>query len=128
MAIYKRGRVHWYDFYFKGERYQGSTHSSNRRVAEQIVATLKASLAKGEVGIQEKKSAPHFKEFWERALAEIKSDNPGSPRTIEFYQTNFEKCLGFAPLAKARLDAIDEELLARFRQHLAEELKLQAPT
>lgn len=128
MAIYKRGNVHWYDFYFQGERYQGSTHTSNRRVADQVVATLKATLAKGEVGIQETKTAPRFNEFWERALAEIKSDNPDSPRTIEFYQTNFEKCLGFVPLAKAKLDAIDEELLSRFRQYLAEELKLQAPT
>jgi integrase/recombinase XerC len=128
MAIYKRGRVHWYDFYFQGERYHASTHSSNRRVAEQIVATLRAALARGEVGIREKKTAPRFLEFWQQALGEIKNDNPGSPRTHDFYETNFKKCLEFAPLAKAKLDAIDEELLSQFRQHLTDKEKLQAPT
>jgi len=128
MALYQRGSVYWFDFWFKGVRYQDTTRSSNRRVAEQVVATLKAALAKGEVGIREKKEVPTFGEFWEDALTEIKSDNPDYSRTHDFYEVNFRKCLEFTPLAKAKLDLIDEELLARFRQHLLQKERLSAPT
>ena len=128
MSIYRRGKVYWYDFWFLGSRHRDSTHSTNRRTAEQILAALKTALAKGEVGITKKRDVPAFGEFWEEALSEIKADNPDNSRTIEFYETNFQKSVKFAPLAKAKLDAIDEELLARFRQHLIAKEQLAAPT
>ncbi len=128
MAIYRRGNIFWYDFTFKGKRYRDSTHAANKRVAEQVVAGFKAALAKGEVGIIEKKPAPIFSAFWKQALDEIKGDTPEGSRTTGWYQTHFEKCLSFSPLAKARLDSIDEELLSKLRQHLVEKQKLSAPT
>ena len=57
MAVYKRGRVWWYRFTWKGKPIRESTKQTNKRVAEQIEAAHKTSLAKGEVGIREKKPA-----------------------------------------------------------------------
>ena len=51
MAVYKRGRVWWYRFTWKGEPIRETTTQTNKRVAEQIDAAHKTSLAKGEVGI-----------------------------------------------------------------------------
>ena len=68
MAVYKRGNVWWYKFFWNGEPIRASTKQSNKRTAEQIEATRKASLAKGEVGIKELSPAPTFREFSERFL------------------------------------------------------------
>ena len=66
MAVYKRGRVWWYRFTWNGRAIRESTKQTNKRVAEQIEAAHKTSLAKGEVGIREKKPAPTLKDFAER--------------------------------------------------------------
>ena len=128
MGLYQRGNIYWYDFWFRGGRYRDSTHSSNKRVAEQVLAAFKTALVKGEVGIIEKKNVPLFSSFWTKALVEIKADIPDDSRSICWYETHFEKCVNFTPLAKAKLDSIDEELLAKFRQYLIEKQKLAAPT
>ena len=38
MAVFKRGRVWWYKFTWKGEPIRESTKQTNKRVAEQIEA------------------------------------------------------------------------------------------
>jgi hypothetical protein len=63
MADYKRGRVWWYKFTWKGEPIRESTKQTNKRVAEQIEAAHKTSLAKEEVGIRDRKPAPTLREF-----------------------------------------------------------------
>jgi hypothetical protein len=57
MAVYKRGPVWWYRFTWKGEAIRETTKQTNKRVAEQIEAAHKTSLAKGEVGIRDRLSA-----------------------------------------------------------------------
>lgn len=52
MAVYKPGKVWWYKFVWNGELIRESTKQGNKRTAEQMEATHKASLAKGEVGIR----------------------------------------------------------------------------
>src|SRR5437870_3816335 len=66
MSIYKRGDVYWYKFMWKGQVIRESTKQGNDKVARQMEATHRTSLAKGEVGIREKKPAPILKEFCER--------------------------------------------------------------
>ena len=58
MAVYKRGHVWWYKFTWNGMPIRESTKQTNKRVAEQIEAAHKTSLAKGEVGIRQKKRTP----------------------------------------------------------------------
>jgi integrase len=55
MAIYKSGRVYYYHFLFNGRHIQESTKQGNPRVARQMEAAHRTSLARGEVGIRERK-------------------------------------------------------------------------
>ena len=63
MSIYKRGQVYWYKFTFNGEAIRESTRQKNQHTARQMEAAHRASLAKGEVGIREKKVVPTLAEF-----------------------------------------------------------------
>lgn len=66
MSIYKRkdGTIYGYKFTWQGER--ESTKQSNDKVARQMEAAHRTSLAKGEVGIRGKKPIPTLKEFCEQ--------------------------------------------------------------
>lgn len=115
MSIFKRGRVYWYHFIFSGRHVQESTKQGNPRVARQMEAAHRTALAKGEVGIREKKPVPTLHAFktafidWVRAT----KDNEG---TQEFYETCYERLLAFKPFASATLDRIDEPLIEQFKQ------------
>ena len=61
--VYKRGETYWYKFKRNGEQVRESTKQGNKRVAGQMEAARKTALAKGEVGIQEKKPAPTLSGF-----------------------------------------------------------------
>jgi integrase len=63
MGVYKRNRVWWYRFTWKGEVFRESTKQSNKRVAKQIEAAHKTSLAKGEVGIRDRVPAATIRQF-----------------------------------------------------------------
>ena len=63
--IYKRGKVYWYKFMWQGRLVRESTKQKNDKVARQMEAAHRTSLAKGEVGIREKNVAPKLLEFCE---------------------------------------------------------------
>ena len=58
MAVYRRNRVWWYRFTWNGEAIRESTKQTNKRIAEQMESAHKTSLAKGEVGLRDRKPAP----------------------------------------------------------------------
>jgi hypothetical protein len=74
MAIFKRGRIYWYHFVFNGQHIQESTKQGNPRVARQIEAAHRTSLAKGEVGIREKKPVLTLSEFCRDCLSHSASE------------------------------------------------------
>jgi integrase len=117
MSLYKRGGVYWYGFTFRGERIQASTKQRDRRVARQMEAAHRTRLAKGEVGIVDHKPAPTLKEFAQRFINEIEVRCQEKPSTIQFYAIKLARLLEYEPLAAARLDRIDEELIAAFVQN-----------
>ncbi len=116
MSIYKRGRVYWFKFRFKGELIQHTTRQGNPRVARQIEAAHRTSLAKGEVGIVDRKPAPTLKQFAERFLnnASIGSKKPQRDSTMRFYANRVGQLLTYDPLASCRLDAITPELVEHY--------------
>src|SRR5271166_2901101 len=63
VSIYKRGDVYWYKFMWKSDLIRESTKQGNDKVARQMEAAHRTSLAKGEVGIREKKVIPTLKSF-----------------------------------------------------------------
>src|SRR5690349_23586807 len=66
MAVYKRGRVWWYRFTWNGKAIRESTKQGNKRLAEQMEAAHKTSLAEGEVGIRDWKPVRTLKDFAEK--------------------------------------------------------------
>ncbi len=116
MAIFKRGRIYWFHFWRGTEHIQRSTRQGNPRVARQLEAACKTALAKGEVGILERKPVPTLKDFSQRFIDAIQVRCESKPRTLEFYAQQLSRLLEFDPLATARLDAIDEGLIESFIQ------------
>lgn len=114
MAVYKRGDVWWFKFVWNGELIRASTKQGNKRVAEQIEASRKAALAKGEVGIKVLQPAPTFAEFCERFLAWAAAEK--KPSTIKYYNDMVRILLRYPPLAGAKLTAIDKDLIAKYAE------------
>jgi len=80
VAVYKRGKIWWYKFTWNGEKIRESSKHANKRIAEQIEAAHKTSLAKGEVNIRERVKVPTLREFsteFEKAI-ESPRDTPWS--------------------------------------------------
>src|ERR1700680_4921776 len=61
--IYKRGDVYWYKFMWQGKLVRESSKQGNDKIARQMESAHRTSLAKGEVGIREKKVTPTLAEF-----------------------------------------------------------------
>jgi integrase len=107
MAVYKRGKVYWYKFTFNGELIRASTRQGNQRVAEQIEAARKTQLAKGEVGIKDRKPCPTLGAFAENHFIPfVEKDRKAKPRTIEFYKMRVSRLKTFPRLWGAKLDVI----------------------
>jgi hypothetical protein len=70
-SIFRRGNVYWYHFLFNREHIQKSTKHGNPRTARQMEAAHRTALAKGEVGIEERKAAPMFSVVAKRFLAQV---------------------------------------------------------
>lgn len=116
MALFKRGKVWWYNFWWDSEHVQQSTHQTNKRVAQQMESAHRTRLAKGEVGIEERKPAPILKDFANRFKEAIEVRCAEKPATITFYKSKLERLLEFQPLANAKLDRIDEALIEKYVQ------------
>src|SRR5262249_37695431 len=116
MAVYKRGGVWWYGFLFNGERIQESTKQGNKRVADTMEAADRTSLAKGEVGIRQKKPVPTLKAVAPRFSQAIEIRCAEKPRTISFYQEKLTRLLENDRLASTSLDNIDESLIEEYVQ------------
>jgi integrase len=114
----KRPRgVYWYHFWWDGVHIQKSTNQGNPNVARQMEAAYKTALAKGEVGLLERVPSPTLKDFAQRFIDEIEVQCQEKPNTVQFYAIKLARLLEFEPLASARLDRIDEELIAAFVQN-----------
>jgi len=117
--IYKRGKFYWYKFMWNGEVVRQSTKQGNDKVARNMESAHRTSLAKGEVGIREKKTVPTLAEFcsgriepWARATFEA-----ACPKNWTWYRTGIRALTGYKPLADARLNEVNGELASDFAAH-----------
>ena len=117
MAIYKRGKTYWYKFMWRGESIRESTKQGNPRVARQIEAAHKTTLAKGIVGIRERRPVPTLAEFAERDFLPFAySTFAAKPKTLEYYTNGVKNLLAYEALAKMPMSAITTE---KIRGHVA---------
>ena len=116
MGTFKRGGVYWYKFNWNGKTIRESTKQGNDKIARQKEAAHRTSLAKGEVGIREKKAAPTLREFcekrfepWAKATFE-----ESSPNNWLWFRGGIRRLTAFEPLAKLPLDQITNEKAAGY--------------
>src|ERR1700678_3613609 len=101
MAVYKqaKSKYWWYKFTWKGEPIRESTKQTNKRVAEQIEAAHKTSLAKGEVGIRDRVKVPSLKDFVEQKFEPfIESRFQSKPKTLEYYRAGIKNLSSYSRL------------------------------
>jgi hypothetical protein len=104
---------------WQGRSVRESTKQGNDKVARQMEAAHKTSLAKGEVGIREKRPVPKLKEFCDTRL------EPWAKATFEhpcknnwfWFRAGILRLRACDSLAKATLDEITNEKVAGFAVH-----------
>src|SRR5262249_4887257 len=118
VAVYKRGKKWWYKFVWNGELIRKSTKQANKRTADQMEAAHRASLAKGEVGIREKKPVPTLAKFMENDfLSFVRTTKAAKPNTVRFYENSVANLEAYSKLAGLPLDQIAAEHIAGFVAH-----------
>jgi integrase len=55
MSVFRRGKFYWFQFMFNGERVARTTKQCSKEAAKDIESAYRTALAKGEVGIREKR-------------------------------------------------------------------------
>src|SRR6266436_4257246 len=108
----------WYKFNWNGKSVRKSTKQTNKRVAEQMEAAYRTSLAKGEVGIRATEPSPTLKNFAQESfLPFVRSTSAAKINTIRFYKNSVNNLVGFSKLANLPLDQINSEIVASFIAH-----------
>src|ERR1700745_3675411 len=109
MSIYKRGGVYWYKFMWHGRLVRESTKQGNDKVARQMEAAHRTSLAKGEVGIRDKKPAPTLAAFGEKLFAPWAKSATCQKTWLDYYRPGLRTINKYKPIASLRLDEITSE-------------------
>jgi integrase len=117
--IYKRGNVYCYKFQWAGKLIRESTKQGNDKVARQMEAAHRTSLAKGEVGIREKKSAPTLRDFLkDEFLPFAETKHAGKPLTLRYYKQGSAMLTKTSGLAGLRLYEVTDQHAQDFaRRH-----------
>jgi hypothetical protein len=117
VGIYKRGEVYWYKFMWQGRSVRESTKQGNDKVARQMEAAHKTSLAKGEVGIREKRPVLTLAEFCRKRFAPWAESTCSHKTWRDFYRVGLMAIQAYSPLASLTLDGITTERIADFSSH-----------
>jgi integrase len=120
MAVYKqpKSKYWWYKFTWNGEQIRESTKQTNKRVAEQMEAAHRTALAKGEVGIRDKRPVPTLAEFADRDfLPFVQSTSKEKPNTLRFYENSVDNLKAYTKLANLPLDGITSDVVGAFVAH-----------
>jgi hypothetical protein len=119
MSIYKRGGVYWYKFMWQGKLVRESSKQGNDKVARQMEAAHRTALAKGEVGIRERKPVSTLEAFLaDRVLPWAEATFAASRlKTWKWYRNESRVLRAYKPLADSLLDGITGELASEFAAH-----------
>jgi integrase len=111
MAVYRRGRIYWYDFWFQGRRIQESTGFTNKKSATDAESVRRTKLLEGKAGLCPQKPAPRFDDQVKQFLAWSQLHH--RPKTHELHQTNCDTLLRF--FKTKWLDEITRGLVEDFK-------------
>ena len=119
MNVFKRGGTYWFELIYAGRRIRKSTKVKNLRTAEEIASAYRTALAKGDVGITQRKRAPAFNVAMRGFLDRSKQDHLDHPRTTQRYTTSSVALLRW--FGDTPLDKITAEDIERFKARRANE-------
>jgi hypothetical protein len=117
MSIYKRGKIYWYKFTFNGESIRESTRQTNQRTARDMESAHRTSLAKGDVGLRDKKPVMTLGEFCRKRFAPWSESSSSLKTWRDFYRVGLLAIQSYSPLANLALDTITTERIADFASH-----------
>jgi len=115
--VYKRpkSKYWWFKFQWHSDTIAESTKQTNKRVAEQMEAARKTALAKGEVGIRDRKRAPTLAEFAEQDfLPYVQSTFAAKVKTRKYYEYGVKALRAYDKLASLPLDRITTDVIAGY--------------
>src|SRR5438445_909363 len=98
--------VYWYKFMWQGKLVRESSKQGNDKVARQMEAAHRTSLAKGEVGIREKKTVPTLVEFCEKRFGPWVESTTAKKTWLDFYRVGLRAIKSCRSLANLKLDEI----------------------
>jgi len=119
MALYKRGKTWWMNFWFDGYHIQRSTRCKSKRDAETVERAYQTQLAKGEVGIEPKKKAPNFGDAVKDFLDWSKIEHATKPNTYIRYETSTKPLKRFfkeTPLNRITSNEVEKYKVWRSQQ------------
>ena len=117
MSIYKRGKIYWYKFMWRGQLVRESTKQRSDKVARQMEAAHRTALAKGEVGIREKTPAPLLKDFlMDDFLPFAETKHAAKPLTLRYYKQG-AAMLNKSCMAGLKLDDLNDQHAQSFAAH-----------
>lgn len=93
MAVYRRGRIYWFNFVFQGRHVQESTGFTNKAAALRAEAKRRTELLDHRAGFKQLKLAPKFEEHVDRFLEW--SEGQHRSKTRELHGTNCDTLLRF---------------------------------
>jgi integrase len=114
MSIFKRGRIYWYKFTFNGEAIRESTRQTNQHTARQMESAHRTSVARGEVGLRDKKIAPTLADFISQRFEPWAEASTSAKTWLDYYRPGIRTIQTYKPLANLRLDEITSEKAADF--------------
>jgi integrase len=110
--------IYWYKFMWQGRLVRESTKQCNDKVARQMESAHRTSLAKGEVGLREKKAVPTLTEFIEKRFEPwVESVFSAKPKTRLWYRNGTRRLLSYAPVASSLLNQITGESVSAYVAH-----------
>jgi integrase len=114
LSVYKRGKVYWYEFWFRGQRIRESSGLTNKVAAQQAEAIRKAGLAEGRAGIAAPRPVVNFGDFVRNEfLPWAENQYQAHPRTYERYRESTKPLL--ASLEKLSLDGVSIAQVEKFK-------------
>jgi len=115
--VYKQAtsKYWWFKFAWNGDVIRESTKQTNWRVALQMEAARRTALAKGEVGIRDRKAAPTLAMFIkDDFLPFVRTTFAAKVKTRAYYENGAKNLLAFDKLVSEPIDAITSEKIAGF--------------
>lgn len=114
MAVFRRGRVWWYDFRYRGIRIRESTRATTKGEARQAEALRKAELLQGRALTQKLEPSPRFSDFARGDFARwCANEHRDRPSTFARYMRSIKALTAF--FGNRTLEVIDSGSVEHFK-------------